>query len=68
MLTVGLTIGARLALWAGPAASSMLFGLKPLDPPTMALSALLLAIAAASQVLAGVRGIRQDPMSALRGD
>src|SRR5437868_1367935 len=36
LLAVGLVIGAGLALWAGRAAATLLFGLKPHDPATLA--------------------------------
>jgi putative ABC transport system permease protein len=67
LLAIGLVVGTGLALWAGRAAGALLFGLKPYDPTTLALAALLLAVVAllASYVPA-LRAARLEPMSALR--
>jgi ABC-type antimicrobial peptide transport system permease subunit len=67
LLAVGLGVGVLLALAGGRAASSMLFGLKPYDPATLAIAAALLALVAlgASYVPAR-RATTVDPMVALR--
>ena len=67
LLAVGLGAGVLLALAGGRAASSMLFGLKPYDPATLAIAAALLALVAlgASYVPAR-RATTVDPMVALR--
>jgi putative ABC transport system permease protein len=69
LLAVGLVIGTLLALWAGTAAGALLFGLKPYDPPTLAMAVVLLAAVA---LLASYWPARQashlEPMSALRED
>ncbi|HEV3201761.1 MAG TPA: ABC transporter permease [Bryobacteraceae bacterium] len=67
LLAVGLGIGTGLALWAGRAAGALLFGLKPYDPPTLAVAVLLLAIVALlASYLPALRASRLEPMSALR--
>ena len=67
LLAVGLAIGTGLALWAGRAASAMLFGLKAYDPATFAGAIALLALVA---LLASYgparRASRLEPMQALR--
>ena len=67
LLAVGLGVGVLLALAGAKAASSMLFGLKPYDPATLAIAAALLALVAlgASYVPAR-RATKVDPMVALR--
>ena len=67
LLAVGLAIGTGLALWAGRAAGSLLFGLKPYDPPTLSVAILLLAsVALLASYLPALRASRLEPMSALR--
>jgi len=67
LLGVGLVIGAALAIAAGSAASSMLFGLKPTDPATLAMAALALAaVAGAASFLPARRAATLDPVAALR--
>ena len=69
LLAAGMAIGVAFALWAGRAAGALLFGLKPYDPPTLAMAGALLAVVAllASYVPAW-RAARLEPMSALRED
>ncbi|SPE37604.1 membrane hypothetical protein [Candidatus Sulfopaludibacter sp. SbA3] len=67
LLAVGLTVGLGLALWAGRAAGALLFGLKPNDPPTLAMAVLLLAaVALLASYWPALRASRMEPMSALR--
>jgi ABC-type antimicrobial peptide transport system permease subunit len=67
LLASGLVIGIGLALAVGRAASSMLFGLKPGDPVTIAASAVGLAVVAiAASTLPAMRAARVEPMVALR--
>src|SRR5688572_21044159 len=44
LLIVGLVVGTGLALWAGRAAATMLYGLTPYDPVTFSGAILLLAL------------------------
>ena len=67
LLALGLAVGVALSLAGGRAAGSMLFGLKPYDPVTLALSAALLAVVAvAACYVPAHRAARLDPMVALR--
>jgi putative ABC transport system permease protein len=67
LLTVGLGAGLLLALAGGRAARTLLFGLQPYDPLTLAAAALLLAaVALAASCLPERRAARLDPMAALR--
>jgi predicted permease len=67
LLLVGLVIGIALSLAIGRAASSLLFGLKPYDPLTLATSVGLLgAIGTVASFLPARRASKVDPMVALR--
>ena len=67
MLGVGLVIGGMLAVWAGQAATTLLYGLKPHDPITMVVSmALLTAVALAASYGPARKAAAVEPMTALR--
>lgn len=67
LLALGLVIGAGLSLAANRVAASLLFGLKPHDPITMALAAISLAVvAAAASYLPAFRAAHIPPTEALR--
>ena len=67
LLGAGLAIGAVLAVAAAHAARSLLFGLSPTDPVTLAIAvAGLAAVAAAASVLPARRAASLDPVAALR--
>jgi len=69
LLLIGLPVGTALALLAGRSAGSLLFGLKPYDPVTLAGAALLLSlIACAASLLPARRASQLDPMAALRDE
>jgi putative ABC transport system permease protein len=69
LLAVGLGVGLLLALLGAKAASSMLFGLKPSDPVTIALAiAALGAVGTLAGYLPARRAAGQDPMAALRDE
>ena len=69
LLVVGLVIGTGLALWAGRAAATLLFGLTPYDPPTMILAMAVLALVAlASTYGPARRAAALEPMIALRDE
>jgi predicted permease len=67
LLIAGLAIGTGLALWAGKAAETLLFGLKPNDAVTFVAAAVLLgAVAVAAGYVPARKASRMDPMNALR--
>ena len=67
LLAIGLAAGTGLALWAGRAASAMLFDLKPADPVTFAGAILLLtAVALLASYAPARKASRIEPMQALR--
>ena len=67
LLGVGLAIGTAASLAAGRTASSLLFGLKPTDPFTIAFSIVLLTLVALlASFLPALRASRLEPMLALR--
>ncbi len=67
MLLVGLGAGTALALLAGREASSMLFGLKPSDPMSLAASALLLGIVTLlTSLVPALKAAHVNPINSLR--
>jgi putative ABC transport system permease protein len=67
MLLLGVIVGSVLALLAGRAANTMLFGLKAYDLATMIFAILLLAvIAVLASWLPALKASRLDPVDALR--
>jgi hypothetical protein len=67
LVGIGLAVGLGLTLAGSKAASSMLFGLKPRDPLTLALTVFILAaIGFGASFLPAHRASRLDPMAALR--
>ena len=67
MLAIGLVLGTGLALIAGRAATTMLFGLKAYDAATLAFAILLLAaIAVLASFIPALRASRLNPVDALR--
>lgn len=69
LLAIGVAVGTVLSLFAGHGAGSLLFGLKPYDPPTLVAAALMLAlIAAAASFIPARRASNLDPMAALRDE
>lgn len=67
LLSIGLACGLALSLAASRAATSMLFGLKPDDPATLAMATLILAgIALAASYIPALRASKLDPLEALR--
>jgi len=69
LVAIGLALGTALAIGAASFARSLLFGLKPSDPVTIAIAAAgLAAVAAAASVLPAHRAATLDPVAALRED
>jgi len=69
LLGFGLTAGVVIALWAGRAAATLLFGLQPYDPLSMLLAVALLAgIALAASYGPARRAAALQPMVALRDE
>jgi len=67
LVTAGLGIGIPLALASMRIIASQLFELSPMDPLTIALVSVTLAmVAAIAGVIPAQRAIRVDPMVALR--
>lgn len=67
LLGIGLIVGALLALWAGRAASTLLYGLQPYDPITLGVAIVLLAgIALLASYGPAHRAASMEPMAALR--
>jgi ABC-type antimicrobial peptide transport system permease subunit len=67
MLFIGVVLGAALALLAGRAATSMLFGLKSYDLSTLTFAiGLLTIIAVLASWLPALKASRLDPVAALR--
>jgi ABC-type antimicrobial peptide transport system permease subunit len=67
MLVIGVIVGTALALVAGRAATTMLFGLKPYDMATLIFAILLLAvIAVLASWLPAWKASRLNPVDALR--
>jgi putative ABC transport system permease protein len=66
---IGLVVGAGLALASAQLAKSLLFGLKPRDPWTLAAAfAILAAVAALASFLPAFSASKLDPMLALRDE
>jgi ABC-type antimicrobial peptide transport system permease subunit len=69
LVAIGLGIGIVLAIGGAYFARSLLFGLTPSDPATIAVAALgLTAVAAAASLLPAHRAATLDPVTALRDE
>jgi putative ABC transport system permease protein len=67
LLAAGLIAGTALALWAGRAAASLVYGVKPDDPLTLGSAVTLLVVVALIASYAPARhASRLQPMDALR--
>ncbi len=67
LVLAGLTLGWLATLGLAPLVRSLLYGVAPIDPPTLAgVSALLLAVAAVAAYLPARRATTADPVTALR--
>jgi putative ABC transport system permease protein len=69
LLAIGIGAGAALALAGSHEAASLLYGLKPYDPPTLLLAiAALAVIAVVASCIPARRAARTDPMVSLRDE
>jgi putative ABC transport system permease protein len=69
LLAIGLTVGAGLAAWAGQAAATLIYGLKPRDPVTLGWAVALLAMVALFASFGPAwKASRLQPMDALRDE
>jgi ABC-type antimicrobial peptide transport system permease subunit len=69
MALIGLAIGGLAAIPLTRVISGLLFGVEPIDPPTILGSALLLVVVALGAAwLPARRATRVDPMVALRSE
>ena len=69
MLSIGTVLGIAAAVAAGRLVGSLLYGVKPADPVTLAAAALVLAAATAiSGYLPALHASRLDPSTALRDE
>jgi ABC-type antimicrobial peptide transport system permease subunit len=67
LAAAGIAIGVAISLALTPLLTSQLFGIRPLDPPTIAaVPTLLLFIAAIACYLPARRAMTIDPVNALR--
>jgi putative ABC transport system permease protein len=69
LLAIGVAVGVVLTVAAGRWAASLLFGLKPYDPKTLAAVVVGLGlVAVAASVVPARRAANLDPMAALRDE
>jgi putative ABC transport system permease protein len=69
LAVIGLVLGFGSAYLLGRSMQSLLVGVEPADPATLAqAAALALLMTACGALLPALRAIRVDPASALRGD
>jgi ABC-type antimicrobial peptide transport system permease subunit len=67
LVLIGITAGSALSLWATRFVGSLLYGLEPQDPASLAAAALLLALAGTlAGWLPARRAARTDPTIVLR--
>ena len=57
LLAIGLTVGTALALWAGRAAASLIYGMTPRDPLTLGAAVALLAAVALIAIRSRVESV-----------
>jgi len=69
MALVGLAVGGAAAIPLSELLKGLLFGVEPADPPTIAVSAvLLIGVALAAAWIPARRATAVNPITALRGD
>jgi predicted permease len=68
-LAVGVIVGVAVSLWAGRFVSTLLYGLEPHDPVTLAGAVgILVGVAVASEWMPARRAARVDPVTVLRAE
>lgn len=66
LVALGLAVGIPVSLWVGPLAGSLLFGVEPDSPGTIAAAALaMMGVALAAGLLPALRASRMDALVAL---
>ncbi len=66
---LGVGVGVAVSLMVAPTLSTLLFGVQPVDPITFAVVvATILAVALCASAIPARRGMRVDPLSALRAE
>jgi ABC-type antimicrobial peptide transport system permease subunit len=69
LAAAGLIVGVPLALLAGPAVGSLMFGLQPRDPLTLAIAAaLMVGVSVAAGLIPARRAARMEALAALRSE
>jgi predicted permease len=69
LAAIGIAAGASVAWGAGRLLESLLFGVKPSDPPTFSAAIILaLAMTLAGSALPALRAVRIDPTAAIRSE
>jgi ABC-type antimicrobial peptide transport system permease subunit len=69
MAAIGLVVGGLAAIPLSRMLTGLLFGVEPIDPPTIALSAvLLIAVALVAAWIPARAATAVDPINALRGE
>jgi putative ABC transport system permease protein len=64
---IGAVLGVVASLLVAPMLSTLLFGVQPMDPLTFVIVvAMILAVAACASIIPARRGMRVDPLAALR--
>ena len=66
---MGSAVGALAAFWVAELMTSILFGVEPMDPPTLALATAVIALTAVLASLGPLtRALRVNPVEALRAE